>query len=1039
LRSSNTCLDRVARGHALRLPFHLLITGLIAASCTRTARAIDPNRTMSQYVRRQWGIESGFPRGPVYAINQSADGYLWIGTEAGLVRFDGLKFSLIQSPVPELPRMDHVLGLETDDQGGLWARPPRPMLLHYRHGIFEDARRDPRLSGSVVTAISRSRDGALLFWGEAGCIVLRGGKAQFTPAPPGFTRSTVLSIAQTDNGDIWLGTRDAGLFRVRGGLTTPITNGLPDLKVNSLAPAKNNQLWVATDGGLARWDGAKLTRGGIPRALDGVQALAITLDRDSNLWVGTNSLGLARLNDRGLALLEDPHQVNNAVTAVFEDREGDLWIGSANNLERLRDSAFVTYSLPEGLPNDGSNSVYVDSENRMWFPPVDGGLRWLKDGHTGHVTLDGLDRDIVYSIAGRQGELWVGRQGGGLTQLRRDKSSFIAKTYTHANGLAQDSVYSVYVDHDGNVWAGTLSAGVSKFSGGRFATYTITNGLASNAVNAILESSDGTMWFATPSGLSAFSGEHWRTYTTEDGLPSSDTVSLLEDSSAILWIGTTAGIAFRDPTGFHVPRQPPDSLREQILGVAEDKFGSLWISTSNHVLRVNRDKLLHGMLAEGDLREYGLADGLRGVEGVKRQLSVVTDPLGRVWFSLNLGISVVDPARLTGNSAPAIAHVETISADGAGISLHGPIQIPGGRQRISFGYAGLSLSVPERVRFRYRLDGYDRDWRGPVATREADYTNLPPGPYCFRVVASNPDGAWVGSQAALPFNVLPLYWQSWWFQLGVVSVFTLATIGLYRLRLRQITSRLNLRFEERLTERTRIAQELHDTLLQGFLSASMQVHVAANRLSADSPAKPSLTRAIQLMGQVIEEGRNAVRGLRSSHSASLDLEQAFSSIRDEQLSRDPNAAPIEFRIVVDGTRRPLHPVLRDELYRIGREALINAFHHSRAKLIELELRYEPSQLRMLVRDDGCGIEPQVIRSGRDGHWGLSGMRERAERIGGRLHVFSRPAVGTEVELSVPGQVAFRDQSDRSPNWFGRWRYRANNGDPQPQKENGKSK
>jgi signal transduction histidine kinase/ligand-binding sensor domain-containing protein len=994
---------------------------------------------MSQYVRRQWGIESGFPRGPVYAINQTADGYLWIGTEAGLVRFDGLNFSLIQSPVPELPKMNHVLGLETDDQGGLWARLPRPMLLHYRQGEFEDARRDPRLSGSVVTAISRGRDGALLLWGETGCIVLRGGKAQVAPAPPGFTRSAVLSVAQTDNGDIWVGTRDAGLFRMHGGQTTQVTNGLPDLKVNSLAPAKNNQLWVATDGGLALWDGAKLTRNGIPRALDGVQSLAITLDRDSNLWIGANSLGLARLNDAGLALLDDPHHVKNAVTAVFEDREGDLWIGSANSLERLHDSAFVTYSVPEGLPNDGSNPVYVDSENRMWFPPVDGGLWWLKDGQRGRVTLDGLDKDVVYSIAGRKGELWLGRRSGGLTQLRQDKSSFTAKTYTHANGLAQDSVYSVYQDHDGNVWAGTLSGGVSKFSGGRFTTYTTANGLASDAVTSILESSDGTMWFATPSGLSAFSGEHWRTYTTGDGLPSSDAVSLLEDSAGILWIGTNAGIAFRDSTGFHVPRQAPDSLREQILGMAEDKFGSLWISTSIHVLRVNRAKLLRGALAEGDLREYGLADGLRGVEGVKRQRSVVTDPLGRIWFSLNLGISVVDPSRLTGNSAPAIAHVETISADGNGIGLHGAVHIPGGRQRITFGYAGLSLSVPERVRFRYKLDGYDRDWSEPVATREAAYTNLPPNSYRFRVVASNPDGAWGATEAMVAFDVLPLFWQTWWFQLGAVAACILATLGLYRLRLRQMTGRLNLRFEERLAERTRIAQELHDTLLQGFLSVSMQVHVAANRLTADSPAKPTLTRALQLMGQVIEEGRNAVRGLRSSQSASLDLEQAFSSIRDEQLSRNPDGEPIEFRIIVDGPPRPLHPLLRDELYRIGREALINAFHHSRAKRIELKLKYESSQLRMLVRDDGCGIEPHVMRSGRDGHWGLPGMRERAERIGARLQVFSRPAAGTEIELSVPGKVAFQDQSDRSLSWFGRWRYPSNNGAPQPQEKIGKSK
>jgi ligand-binding sensor domain-containing protein len=1036
LRSSNICPDRQIGRHIARrfrslALSRLFAAALIAACLTQTARAIDPNRTMSQYVRQQWGVESGFPRGPVYAIDQIADGYLWIGTEAGLVRFDGLNFTLSQSPAPGFPLLTHVLGLASDQKGDLWARLRRPTLLRYRDGIFEDARRIPSLVHSSVTAMSRNSDGALLLWGSSSIIILRNGRFQTLPVPPVFTRSTVLSIAQTDNGDLWVGTRDAGLFRLNGGQAIPITDGLPDLKVNSLVAARNNQLWVATDGGIAKWDGAKLTRQGIPRALDGVQALTMTLDRDSNLWIGTNSLGLVRLNDAGVAFLEDPHNVKNAVTAIFEDREGDLWIGSANSLERLRDSAFVTYSLPEGLPADGSKPLYVDSENRLWFPPVDGGLLWLKDGRHGHVTVGGLDKDVVYSIAGRTGELWLGRQHGGLTQLRPDGDSFAAKTYTHTDGLAQDSVYSVYAARDGSVWAGTLSAGASKLSGGRFKTYTIADGLASDSVTSILESADGTIWFATPSGLSAFSKEHWRTYTVADGLPAADVICLLEDSAGILWAGTSAGIAFRDATGFHTPRQASGALREPILGIAEDKAGSLWLSTSNDVLRANRGKLLRGVLEEGDLREYGLTDGLRGVEGVKRQRSVVTDPRGRIWFSLNFGISMVDPARLTGNSAPAIAHVETISADGNRIGLQGAVHIPGGHQRISFGFAGLSLSVPERVRFRYKLDGYDRSWSEPVATRDAGYTNLPPNSYRFRVVASNPDGAWNGKEATLAFDVAPLFWQTWWFRVSVVVVCMLAIVGIYRLRLRQMTGRLNLRFEERLAERTRIAQELHDTLLQGFLSASMQVHVAADRLPADSPAKPTLTRALQLMTQVIEEGRNAVRGLRSSHSVSLDLEEAFSRIREEQFSQGPANNPIDFRIIVDGVRRPLHPLLRDELYRIGREALINAFRHSRAKRIEIELKYESAQLRMLIRDNGCGIEPQVIRSGRDGHWGLSGMRERAEGIGARLHVYSSAAAGTEVELSVPGDVAFRDHPEPGWNWFGRRRSQSGNGGSEP--------
>jgi signal transduction histidine kinase len=545
--------------------------------------------------------------------------------------------------------------------------------------------------------------------------------------------------------------------------------------------------------------------------------------------------------------------------------------------------------------------------------------------------------------------------------------------------------------------------------------------LASNTVVSILEGSDGSMWFATPSGLSALSNGHWRTYATADGLPSENVNCFLEDSTGVLWVGTASGIAFRRSGGFHVPVSGPAPLRAQILGLAEDRYGSLWMATSSHVLRVNRARLLNGTLEEADIREYGLADGLRGLEGVKRHRSVVTDSAGRIWFSLNRGISAVDPARLTRNSAPAIVHVQAISADGEAIHIGNAIHLPGGHQRITFGYCGLSFSVPDRVRYRYRLDGYDHGWSKPTAEREAGYTNLPPHRYRFRVMATNPDGVWSTNEAALAFEVDALFWQTWWFRSAAVVVFMACVLAIYRIRLRQLTSRINLRSQERLAERTRIAQELHDTLLQGFLSASMQIHVAADGLPEDSSAKPKLSRALELMRQVIDEGRNAVRGLRATQSTALDLENAFSRIQQELVSGQHLGEKVDFRVIVDGERRPLHPVLRDEVYRIGREALINAFRHARAKNIELELKYSSQRLCMLVRDDGCGIHPHVLESGREGHWGLSGMRERAEGIGARLQVMTSASAGTEIELSVPGQIAFQDQATRGLKWFGNQR------------------
>jgi signal transduction histidine kinase len=288
-----------------------------------------------------------------------------------------------------------------------------------------------------------------------------------------------------------------------------------------------------------------------------------------------------------------------------------------------------------------------------------------------------------------------------------------------------------------------------------------------------------------------------------------------------------------------------------------------------------------------------------------------------------------------------------------------------------------------------------------VAERQAVYTNLAPGSYRFRVMASNSDGLWNGTEASLPFEIQPLLWQTAWFQVSAVALCGLAGWGLYRLRVHQVARRLNARFEERLAERTHIAQELHDTLLQGFVSASMQLHVAAESLPEDSPARASLGRVHELMRRVIDEGRNAVRGLRSASSGPHDLEQAFSGVQQEV---GINSA--QYRVIVEGRPRPLKPIIRDEVYRIGREGLVNAFRHSEATNIEIELEYGARELCVFVRDDGRGVDPQVIRAGSDGHWGITGMRERAQRIGGTLKIRSRAAAGTEIELRIPAHVAF---------------------------------
>jgi signal transduction histidine kinase len=389
---------------------------------------------------------------------------------------------------------------------------------------------------------------------------------------------------------------------------------------------------------------------------------------------------------------------------------------------------------------------------------------------------------------------------------------------------------------------------------------------------------------------------------------------------------------------------------------------------------------------------------------------------GRLWFVNGSIVQMVDPERLYENNTPPPIQIEKIIADRKSYAPREDLRLPSLTRDLEIDYTALSFVAPQKVRFRYKLDGRDANWQDPQGRRQAFYSDLRPGKYRFRVIACNNDGVWNETGASLGFMLLPAFYQTNWFLLICLAAFAGIAWAAYQWHVRQLAARLDSQFEERLAERTRIAQDLHDTLLQGFLSASMQLHVANDQLPEDWPAKPIISRVLELMGRVIDDGRKAVRGLRSSAAESDDLHQSFSRIAQEMFL----VQPVDFRVIVEGQVRPLHPVIRDEVYRIGHEALANAFRHSRASCVEVELEYADHQLRVLVRDNGCGMDPEVLRAGREGHWGLSGMRERAERIGARVKVWSRPSGGTEVELSVPGHVAFRHYaSSRRPRWFGR--------------------
>lgn len=994
------------------------LAAIVAPVCVAIpGNALSPNKALSQYIHDKWDADQGFPGGTVNAFAQTPDGYLWIGTDKGLVRFDGLNFALIENPDMTQAPFGRVLGLAVDGKGNLWIRLQRPNLLRYRDGVFQSVGPDVQQAEADITAMCMGKNGELLLSGLKNGIVRDRNGRFITLASRSELPRLVISMTETSDGRVWIGTREQGLHYLDQGHVLDFARELPDRKINSLLEGDGRELWIGTDNGLVRWDGRTLSGPGSYEGLAHTQIMVMTSDRDSNVWVGTSD-GLVRINALGALSMEagDKHSTD-PVTALFEDREGNLWVGTARGIERLRDNIFTTYSVAGGLLSESNGPLFADTEGRMWFGSDEGGLYWVKEGRVGRAMTAGLQRgDVVYSIDGRRDELWIGRRGG-LTQLQNNNGIWYPKkTFTARDGLPQSGVYAVHESRDGTVWGGTLSAGLVKLKEGSLTTYTTANGLASNTINSILETSDGTMWFGTPNGLNSLSRGRWRLYTSQDGLPPGSVECLLEDSTGVLWIGTDSGLAFMRSGTIQMPADMPDSLREQIFGIEEDRTGSLWTATAKHILQIDRASFMRQAIGNSDVREYGPGDGLLSTRGVKRQRSVVRDALGRIWFSTSRGLSFADPSSMRFSSVPALVHVEGISVDGRRIQLGPEIRVAAPHQRIMIAYTGLSLSVPARVRFMYRLDGFDQRWMDPTSAREAVYTNLESGHYRFRVIASNSEGLWNSTEATLQFNIEPTLWQTWWFRLCSVVVIGLAALLFFRLRMLRLTSEMKLRFEERLAERTRIAQELHDTLLQGVISASMQLDVVNDQIPASSAAKPALNRILGLMGRVTEEGRNAVGGLRARQNTPLDLGQAFSEVRKEFDGQDE----ADFHVLVEGTPRPLHPLIQDEIYSIGREALTNAFRHAKARSIEVELEYASEGLRVLIRDSGIGFDSNVLRFGRAGHWGLSGMRERAKRIGARLRVLSRPAAGTEVEVTIPGRIAFVPEA---PQGTSKWFYR----------------
>ncbi len=958
------------------------------------ALGLDPGRDLSHFSHQIWSTENGLPQNTVHAITQTADGFIWIATEEGLARFDGFSFTVFDKQNTPQFKSNDVRALSEDRHGVLWIGTVDG-LVQLQKGKFITFDMPRGSPGNKIESIFEDRQGNLWVATSAGLSRIKEGAITTFTSEEGLPSNSVQAVFEDRQGTIWAGaSRGASEFRDGRFINFSLPVEVANSGVTAIISDKDGRLWFGTPTGLTCFDSGRFqtytTRDGLPND----RITSLRLDTQGSLWIGT-AAGLARYRDNHFAVFHAGEGLSSSIIlSIFEDREASVWIGSeSGGLHLLKDKKFTTYSTKDGLASDLVKSIYEDRKGNIWIGTNGGGLSLFKGNKfTTYTTKDGLSSDVVLALYDDDdGNLWVGTPDG-LNRFRGGKFT----TYTSAEGLSNDFVRSIYADHQGNLWVGTRG-GLNRFKDGVFKIYTTADGLSNDFVGTILEDSRGSLWIGTLGGLSKFQDEQFTTYTTKDGLASDVVLSLYEDRDGILWIGTNGSGLNRLKDGRFTAYTTKNGLLDDVVyRILEDVRANLWLSSNKGIFRVKKkelDDFAGGKIESITPVVYGTADGM-----ITRECSGGGHPSGwqssdgKLWFSTIKGVAMIDPEKIKINEQPPPVAFEQVRIDDQVVDNSQGIELPPGKARFEFSYAGLSFIAPEKVRFKYMLEGFDKDWVEGGTRRTAYYTNLPAGNYRFRVIASNNDGVWNQTGASFDLYLKPHFYQTYWFYAACLLGVTFLIWQLYRLRVRQVESR----FGAVLAERNRIAREIHDNLAQEMLGISVQLELVTRLMAVSAEAaKTHLDRARVLVRNCVAEARRYVWDLRSQALERDDLPTAL----NKAARRLTAETTVQAQVQVSGTFRPLNSSIEDNLLRIGQEAINNAVNHAQAERILINLRFDAKSMQLSVRDDGHGFNVQTQKT--DGRFGLVGMRERAEQIGGKLSIRSENGSGTEVIVDVP--------------------------------------